>query len=341
MGFKKEGEKKTQVTPLENGEVSVEETITIEDEEELVVGSDERSVEKKIEEKRLEQKEAQKKLRIQNYIVLGIALVVVVVALALAMTLGNKEGYNWVTILVFCIAIASFIGIYIFSKFQKKSAEKSGNEYVGFIFNEKNKVVYNDSKFTDLSFSLKGEEDIKELFNESRIFLNIKSFKAINVVKGKLNDVDFVSFDCAASILEKRRPIPHFLGRMFVFNLNDVDSSLRGIYQIKGGEYSFKVDDIEDLTLIDGNDKHTFYANNEEIKKILNSKVLNIVKKIKPSTQVIDVIVSINNSKLFIGIDYSDDMINPPLDKSLNLKNLTKEKKDIETVIEIIEAINK
>lgn len=342
MGFKKEGEKIENVTPIKASEIKETEEIKEEEIEEVIeTGQNERDLSTKVDEKRQEFNAFNKKLRYINYGVLGLSLVIVVLAFALAMTLGNKEGNSWITILVFCVAIVCFIGIYIFTRIQRKQVEAKSNEYISFVFNETNKLVYSNPKFKDINITLKGDDSIKELFDKTRIFLNIKSFKAINVVKGKVNDIDFTAFDCAASILVKNRPQPRFLGRMFVFDLKDVDPSLRALFQVKGKEYSYPVDDIEEMSLVDGNDKYSFYLNKEEGKKILNNKVLSLIKKFKISKQIIDVIVSINDSKLFIGIDYSDEMINVPTDKSLNLENIKKQEIDVEHVISIIEEINK
>lgn len=343
MGFKKEEKKIEVLIPpeeLEKGEeekVEENEDSEVEEVEELNVEDSERELSKKVDEKREEFNKFAKKQKIYNYIATGILLVVLIVAFVIALTVGNQEGQSWVTLLVLGIAVVLLVASFVFTRLQRKKMEKIGNEYVQFVLTETNKEIYRGERFTDLNFALSNDE--KESFNESRIFLNIKSFKAINVTTGKVNGNPFKVFDCAASVLIKNRPQPHFLGRMYVFDLKDVDPSLRAIFQIKGGEYSYPVDDIEDLQLIEGNNKYSFYISDEKVKTIFDGKVLSLIKKFKVDKNIIDVIVSLNNSKLFIGIDYADEFINVPTKESINLKNISKSKLDLEKVIAIREAI--
>ncbi len=350
MGFKKE-EKKVEVTPLnqenaisKEGEENANEEKVFNpeevengEEEVLNVKESEKDLAKRIDEKREEFNKFGKKLKMWNYVVTAVLLIVLVLALVLALTLGNQEGQSWITIVVLCCAIALLVGSFIFSRFQRKKLDAAGNEYVQFVLGETNKEIYSGDRFKDLTFSITADE--KALFDESKMFLNIKTFKAINVSSGFINNKPFTVFDCAASILVKNRPQPRFLGRMFVFDLEGVDLNLRGLFQLKGKEYSYPVDDLDGLKLIDGNDKYSFYVNDERVKEILNSKLLSIVKKFKIDKTIIDVIVSLNNGKLFVGIDYADDFINVPTKESVNLKNIAKSKADLEKVIEIREAI--
>ena len=351
MGFKKE-EKKVEVAPL-NEEKTVlkegEETNSDEEkvfnpeeiengeEEVLNVQESEKDLAKKIDEKREEFNKFGKKLKMWNYVVTAVLLIVLVLALVLALTLGNQEGQSWITIVVLCCAIALLVGSFIFSRFQRKKLDSAGNEYVQFVLGETNKEIYSGDRFKDLSFTITADE--KALFDESKMFLNIKTFKAINVSSGLVNNKPFTVFDCAASILVKNRPQPRFLGRMYVFDLEGIDLNLRGLFQLKGKEYSYPVDDLDGLKLIDGNEKYSFYVNDERVKEVLNTKLLSIVKKFKIDKTIIDVIVSLNNGKLFVGIDYADDFINVPTKESVNLKNIAKSKADLEKVIEIREAI--
>ena len=350
MGFKKE-EKKAVVVPQveenalkKEGEEAVSEEGKVfnpeeveSNEEVLNVEESEKDLAKRIDEKREEFNKFGKKLKMWNYVVTAVLLIVLVLALVLALTLGNQEGQSWVTIVVLCCAIALLVGSFIFSRYQRKRLDKVGNEYVQFVLGETNKEIYAGDRFKDLTFSIAGDQ--RAIFDESKIFLNIKAFKSINVSSGLVNNKPFTVFDCAASILVKNRPQPRFLGRMYVFDLEGVDLNLRGLFQLKGKEYSYPVDDLDGLKLVDGNDKYTFYVNDERVKEVLNNKVLSIIKKFKIDKTIIDVIVSLNNGKLFVGIDYADDFINVPTKESLNLKNIAKSKADLEKVIEIREAI--
>ncbi len=348
MGFKKEEKKVEVVTPpqdlekepLKEGEeeTNLDENEEVVEEEILTVEDSSKDLAKRIDEKREEFNKFAKKMKTYNYILTGILLAVLVAALVIALTVGNKEDNSWVTIVVLVVAIALLVASFVFSKFQRKKMDAEGNKYVEFVLTELNKEIYDDPRFSNKTFKL--SDDLKSEFDESRIFLNIKGFKAINISEGELDNVHFKVFDCAASVMVKNRPSPRFLGRMFVFNLPSLEPSIRGIFQLKGGEYSYPVDDTDGLTLYEGNNKFSFYGNNEKVKEVLNNKVLGIIKKIKIDKTIIDVIVSVNNSKLFIGFDYSDDFINVPTKDSINLKHVAKAKADLNKVIDIINNIS-
>lgn len=309
----------------------------------------EKSLAERINEKRNEHIKYTKKLKIINYVVTGALFVVLVICLVLALTLGNSSDGNnsYVTIIVLVVAVLLLIGTFVFSKLQRKQIDKSGNTYAMFIYEEAYKIIYDvensESKFKDVTFNLK--ENVNDIFLDAKMYTKINQFKALNVISGKalVNDgkeVEFKAFDCAAITAEKGQRGPKFVGRVFVFDFTDkYESGMRVLYQKKGGKLSIPVDDIEDLTCIENNPKYIYYVSKPEYKNVLCSKSIKLINSIKLDKNIIDVICAINNNKLYIGIDYSDEFINLPTDTPYNESIISKAKKDVETVTEIVEAI--
>ncbi len=374
MGFKKVNEKINQADPSLNvtevSEVKLDEngnpiTVTSEikdvaeevydpsktneeeeevvEEEVLVEGDSEKELAEKIKVKQDEFNKFTKKLKISNYIVTGVILLVLIGALVIALTLGNGDEDNsnsWITIVVMVFAILLLVASFFFSRYQKKKLEVEGNKYLAYVLTEQNKVIYDETYFKDLTYKL--SEDKKDTYIASHQFKDIKAFKSINIVNATLlkDGREFLAFDCAASILlRKNRPQPHFLGRMFIVPLTSVSEDFKALFQLKGGELSFPVDDIDDLKLVEGNNKFTLYSNSDDVKKIFNTKLINTIKRLRIDKTIIDVIVSINESNLYIGIDYADEFINVPTKDSYNTNIVLKSKEDIKKVLEIIDLI--
>ena len=297
----------------------------------------------RIDKKKEEFNKASKKIKMMNYIMLGIMLVCIVGALIFISVFKVEEGSNltWLPYVVIGVAIAVAVVAYIFMRLQRKKVEKVGNEYITFVINQTNSVIYEEPKFLDLK--VESIADKKETFSNSRIFKDIKSFKSINVINATFEGSLIIAFDCAASVIQKNRQIPHFLGRMFVLPLINVPKEVRALFQLKGkNEYSYPVDDLEGLVEVTNNDKYVYYISDPKYKDLIDQKVISLIKRFRIDKTIYDVIISINGSSLYVGIDYEDSFISIPSDakEGFNLKRIVKSKEDIDKVLDIYKAIS-
>ena len=55
---------------------------------------------------------------------------------------------------------------------------------------------------------------------------------------------------------------------------------------------------------------------------------------------LIDVVISITDEYITIGIDYADDFISIPVESETNVQTLRRTKKDLELVTEIFDFVN-
>ena len=63
--------------------------------------------------------------------------------------------------------------------------------------------------------------------------------------------------------------------------------------------------------------------------------------RFKVDKTLIDVIVSIRHGKVSLGIDYSDEFMNIPVESAFDFKNTKRTKKDFERVLKVFDLINK
>ena len=78
----------------------------------------------------------------------------------------------------------------------------------------------------------------------------------------------------------------------------------------------------------------------KKCKKIFNAKVLSTCMAFRIDKTLIDVVISITNEYITIGIDYADDFISIPVESETNVQTLRRTKKDLELVTEIFDFVN-
>ena len=123
-------------------------------------------------------------------------------------------------------------------------------------------------------------------------------------------------------------------------NLDYLDKEgKRIIMQIKGGELSRPIDDVDDLKLVEGNETYAIYSDDEEWRKILKQDVIRDICKLEIDKTLIDVIISIRPGKTSIGIDYVDEFMNIPVDHEFDFNLVRKTEADFKKVLTIFDDI--
>ena len=83
------------------------------------------------------------------------------------------------------------------------------------------------------------------------------------------------------------------------------------------------------------------YSNDDDYKKILTDRVKQDLLRFKIDKTLIDVIVSIRYEHVDIGIDYSDEFINIPVESEFKIEDLRKTKEDFKKVLQIIDDLSR
>jgi len=341
MGFKKESEKiiEKKITQEEKNE-NIEEIKEVEVNEETNLNLKEKieSYQEEVKIKQEELKKEGKKIKLINYIVTFTLLALLIAAFVIVLTIGKEN--EILSIVVLVLAILFLGGSFAITKIQKKKSKEISDKYAQYVTGLVNEIVYQNEGIEDISYSLESTES-KELIKEFKVYSNIKNTKTLNSVKGKLLSNDFIGFDGAIVVLKEKKNIPYFLGKMYVFNLNNIDNDFKAIYQLKGKEYSYPVTKYEDFTLVKESDKESYLVNKTDLKEIIDENVIKNIKKFKLDKKLYDVTILISESKLFIALNYEDSIVNIPVENGLNDENISKVRGDLNKVIEIYKAINK
>ena len=344
----KKYDKEEELKQQEEAEKVQEETtnklvLTIEENERLTqeenaqpLSVDQEAIKKNIEEARNFYFEGSKKQRRINTIVTIAVMVVLVAALVLMITLSSTV--QWITYVSISIMIVALICVFIFQRFAKNKLGAKAEDYIAKLYNEIDTYLYTKEGFSDLSFKPQGQLK-DEIFFDARFYKDLKSTRSRNLVsvqyKGKL----LVAADLAGNILIKNRLSPMFLGKFYDYENSYDKEGKRIIMQIKGGELSRPIDDVEDLKLVDGNDTYAIYTNDEEWRKVLKQDVIKDICKLKIDKTLIDVIISIRPGKTSVGIDYVDEFMNIPVEHEFDFNQVRRTEKDLEKVLKIFDDI--
>lgn len=300
-----------------------------------VIGANEESIIKAVNEgKEAYLVEVKKQKRIN--LIVTITLIVVLIG-AFGLLIGLSKTYEWITYVSLLIMIIATGGSFLFSRSSRKLLTKKAMAFMKLYFTQINKYIYNDANFKDV-VTMPNEELKKDVFVNARFYKGIQATKSRNFVSSIYNNKKMVSCDIAGSILVKNKTSPMFLGK-FIDIDNDYDKNFVILFQLKGKELSRPIDDTEGLKLVEGNNKYVIYTNDEQYKKILTKEVINALTSFKINNRVIDVILSIRKGTTAIGIDYSDEFINIPIDGNFDIHNTFKAKEDLNKVLKIINAI--
>ena len=317
--------------------------LTIEENERLTqdenaepLSLDQETIKKNIEEARNFYFEASKKQRRINTIVTIAVMVVLVAALVLMIALSSTV--QWITYVSISIMIVALICVFIFQRFAKNKLGAKAEDYIAKLYNEIDTYLYTKEGFSDLSFKPQGQLK-DEIFFDARFYKDLKSTRSRNLVSVQYKGKHLVAADLAGNILIKNRLSPMFLGKFYDYENSYDKEGKRIIMQIKGGELSRPIDDVEDLKLVDGNDTYAIYTNDEEWRKVLKQDVIKDICKLKIDKTLIDVIISIRPGKTSVGIDYVDEFMNIPVEHEFDFNQVRRTEKDLEKVLKIFDDI--
>jgi len=331
MSLKKYEEKKvdeiTESTELITDEEEVEEKI--------VVTNDEKSIEKEINSKRQEYKKYADKQKKINTIITSIVLLLLV-GCFIAMMAWGKE--MWIMYTGIAIMAVVLIATYLSSKFMKKKLMAQAAIYIDFMYSKAASYIYDDKGVKDLIVTPKGNLEDK-WFIDAHLYNNLKGTKSRNFAHFTLDGNEYDACDLAANTLVKGKSSPKFLGRFYSVKADIKTNEKVTIFQLKGGSLSVPVDDIVDLKLVEGNDDYCIYSNDENYKKLFNAKLIKELSSFKIKKPLIDVLFSVKDNLISLGIDYEDDFLNIPVDKDFSITNSRKSKDDFAKVHIIINTL--
>lgn len=277
-----------------------------------------------------------KQKRINTMISVGV-IIVLIICIILIFALGNA--YQWISYLALGIMVVAVVLTFVATKVIKSKLSKQAEEYIKILYQNVNEYLYSGENFSKLEVKAYGQLK-DELFVDARFYKNIKGTKSRNLVSVYYKDKQLGSADLAANILVKNRLSPMFLGKFYDYTSKYDKDDKRIVMQIKGGQLSRPIDDVDDLKLVDGNDTYCIYTNDDEWRKILNARVIKDILKLKIDKTLIDVLISIRKGKCSIGIDYIDEFMNIPVEHEFDFNNVKRVELDLNKVLTILDDLN-
>lgn len=331
MALKKyeEGKKTEEVVEVEepNQEIVVEEPIVNTSLEQKLV--DEVNI------KRSEYKKYADKQKKINY---AITAVVAVCLIGTFMAMMFIKDQQWIVYAGVGFMAVILIATYLSSKLMRKNLMQNADIYIDYLYKKTSSYIYNDRKIEKIEITPKGKFEDK-YFIDAHFYKDIKSTKSRNFSHFNINGVEYDVADLAANTLVKGRLSPKFLGRFYSIKADLKTSGKVTLFQLKGGNLSVELDNIDDLKLVEGNEKYAIYTNDENYKKVFTQKVLNALLKFKIQNPLIDVIFSIKDNLISLGIDYDDSFLNIPVEKEFTIRETRRTKEDFEKVLAVIDAL--
>lgn len=280
----------------------------------------------------------QKKIRRLNTIFSVLVLVIIAGAFVLMLTLGREAETQYVTYIGLGIMVLSLAGAFVLSKVTKNKLGQAADKYLKDLFKNIDEYLYSGDYFENLEVNASSQLK-DELFIDARFYQNIKNTRSRNTVTVDYKGKKLISADLAGNIMVKNKLSPMFLGRFYDYENNYDKEGCRIIMQIKGGNLSRPVDDLDGIELVENNKTYLIYTNDKEWKKTLNSRVIGLITSLKIDKTLIDVIVSIRPGKTCIGIDYSDEAMAIPVDKEIDFSSIKRNQRDLKKVLSVLDEI--
>ena len=277
-----------------------------------------------------------KQKKINTIISIGV-IIVLIICIVLIFALG--EANPWVSYLALGIMVVAVILTFVATKVIKGKLSKQAEEYIKVLYQNVNDYLFSGENFSKLEVKAYGQLK-DELFIDAGFYKNIKGTKSRNLVSVYYKDKQMAVADLAANILVKNRLSPMFLGKFYDYTSSYSKEGKRIIMQIKGGQLSRPVDDIDDLKLVESTDAYLIYTNDDEWRKTLNQHTIKDILKLKIDKTLIDVLISIRKDKCSIGIDYIDEFMNIPVEHEFDFNNVKRTELDLNKVLTIFDDLN-
>ncbi|MGP1413808.1 MAG: hypothetical protein ACTTID_01560 [Bacillales bacterium] len=340
MAFKKVNKEKDKLienkTDIDKEEIKTE-NLEVESNNKVKKTKKELELEKSINEKRLEYLGYAKKNKTIGSIISVFILIAFVSNFVILMKLSKDSPSIFYT--TTSILIVILLTSYITSKLLRKKLLEHAKDYLDYLYTETDKYVFYNSKLKNYKVNSSGQFK-DEWFIKNNFYKDIKNTKSRNFIHFENGDDCYDIAELAANSIIKGKLSPKFLGYFYSVSIKNNSKGKQSVFQLKGKELSIPLDGCIDLKIIEDNKNHIIYSNDQNVNKIFNQKLINKIKEFKINKPVIDLILSIKDNNLSIGVDYDDEFLSIPVkDKEFKIDNAILLKQHYKIVEEIIDLI--
>ena len=289
----------------------------------------------------LERQSFFKTFRIHNTLKWVITVVCIVALIVGLIVIPNAipDNENLKTALMLVICIVAVVGTFGYSAFCKRYINSKMRRYFNFYYRKTAEFAFDQEGFGEPVVQEPGKIDI-DFFKETNLYKDIISVGSRGLTEFSYNGIPMRIVECAGNIKDGARERPVFVGKLLHCAGKYLGEQAIVVY-FKGNDRALPPTNITELKIIEDNEKYIVYSNSPEVKKIINKDIKKIMNTIDMNEYLVDLAISMHDGKLFVCFGYDDPLMVLPLQNQFNPKPNEQYKKDLGSVIKLVEALNK
>ncbi len=264
-----------------------------------------------------------------SIVILVVFIVLMLASFIILISMPDKIHY------VLIAALVIFLGTFLITKKIKNERIKSVTTYVENYRQLINEDIYKNINLQNMEINPleKIEESTLENIN---IFDNFEDLHSNDVVKGKFQNHDFLSY--SAALYNTKNEII-FYGKIFTLNLDETDGSLIIHQKNEKGKGIIKPINYQEINNV-FSDKFICYASSEEIvDKLLDDKAIKNIENLIQDEVFSDYTFVIQDSKIYAFVSCRNDVIDIPLKDPVKEEIFEKQKNLTEIIFKIFKEI--
>lgn len=250
-----------------------------------------------------------KKFKYINWAVMFAILVGIIVTFIFI----NSASQTMQIVLIVLIVVL-LAGVLVYNYLVKRYLRGKGAHYVSKYYELTTRDMMSGPDFSDVTINPKGKVE-KGFFSAARFYQHIQGVGSRNLCtfNYKGHAYDFV--DLAAQIQGVKKLEPIFIGKVLKHTLEKPVNG-RILIQIKGNSKLTKpVNDIEGLEEIEKTNNYVVYSNMKKVNKFVTKTITDAFGRYKINNDLLDVIISVNEKTIAIGLDLNDHVMELPTDR--------------------------
>lgn len=238
------------------------------------------------------------------------------------------------------LVITLIILVILYNYFGKKFLDRKALTYVSNYYEKVNKYIFNLDKISNVSIEPKGKLD-QNIIKDARLYKNIERVSSRNLTFFDFNGDRVSGAEISIERRGEKRMETLFVGKSYEFQ-NNLDFPGRILISIKGKhEFCRSLTDIEGLDIVENSEKLLVLSNYDKTKQIVVKQAIDELKKLRVGNDLLDAFISIRSGKTVIGLDFSNEIMNLPIDQPFKQENVDFQKECIQVMLKVVELINK
>ncbi len=284
---------------------------------------------KQIEESRVNFLNYFKKIRIINWAIFALMILVFILDFVLL-----KDKMTIALIVSIVLIVAAFVYLKIVRSKINSRTRKYINDFYALI-DDIEIAAINVNDFTSLAEDTFTIEDIKN----AQFMKDLVSCKSKNTVQFDMYEKTIQMADLMFSVTnpkDAQKPIVAFCGKFIQYHSNKNYDDRIVLYRKTTIENCYGPTDVEGLEKVIDNDKLLVYATSKNYNKIFNSNLISKIESIEVNDYLYDFTITINGNLVTIALSYADKLVAVPLQEPTDFASYDQIINDLKFVSEEI-----